>query len=254
MMAISYRFGIVFLIILIIISSIVVYSAYREKYSLDVKGYTYILDLKIDIISLKDYGVISIYLASEGGFAYGITVLKDPDEKYPHLYVMAGDQGKWFDAGYINISVLRFRIIFDRNTSKTVFISYSYNSTFNLDFTPMIKKLYISVFNITGRRADYPSIYIDFIRVYVYNESLNELNNTIYDLNKTLNKTLVLEISNKGINYEPYEELNPEIFTPNNIDILLLVISTIVLIVICISIIILVISYMGRVKRGSPGP
>jgi len=239
---------------ILIFLSTPVYSAYRKNYEVEVKGNTYILDLKLNIINIGDYGVVSIYLAPEGGYAYGLTILKDPDEKHPHMYVMVGGQKDWFDAGLLNTTVIRFRLIYDYNSSKAVIISYNYNHTFNLSFTPFIKRLYVSVFNLTSRAADYPSIYIEFLKVYVYNETIDKLNKTVYELNKELKGTPVLELRDYGINYQPIMGTNAVSTESNGFDNFILLVMIVAIVAISLVLIILIVNYMGKTRRGSPGP
>ena len=254
------------ILILLFIStqSLIVSSAYRRNYEIPVKGNVYVLDVKLMIENIGDYGVISVYLAPEGGYAYGFTILKDPDENFSRVYIMAGSQNKWFDAGILNYDIIRLRLVVDKNSSKMIVLSYSYNNTFSLNFTPTIKRLYISVFNITSRASDYPSVYIEFLKIYVANTTLDKLNNTLlYNLNSSLDNIASLKraitIEKQGINYTVNTESSVETgIEPNigeSVELDYLLIATIVFIaVILFLIVLLILNYMGKIKKGSPGP
>lgn len=174
----SAKFFIVLLLILIISSSMQVFSAYRQEYSIGREGNLYILDIDINIYRIGNYGVISIYMKSDGVYAYGITVLKDPDKEALSMYLMLGAQDEWYDLGEAAGPNIRFRLFIDVNSSKAVVI---YNSCslreYNLSYIPRLKKLYVSSFNITGRSANYPGFAVNSLKVYVLNSTINDLKN-----------------------------------------------------------------------------
>ncbi len=243
------------LIIALILSSIPVKTAYRRTYSLKASGKTYILDLRIILENIGDYGVISIYLRPEGTYAYGFTLLKDPDEKYPHLYLMLGLQDKWFDLGLWNKTYIRLRLVIDTNSSKALLVLFEQGSReYNLTYVPKLKQLYLSVFNITGRNADYPSIYISKLKVIVTNNTLNDIINVVKDLNREVNGTTGFLLKNYGIG------LLVETTTPNFPritglagDLWFYILVGIIIIVAGSIVVIYIITKLGE-EKGSPGP
>jgi len=184
---------VVVLVLLTAIQS--VYSSYRKSHDIPVKANLYILDASIEVSYLGNYGVLALYLAPEGGYAYGVAVLKDPDEPLPHIYAIAGGQSAWYSAGFLNTNLLRFRIVLDYSESKLVAVLDSTVKEFKLGFTPQVKKLYISVFNATSRAADTPAVTIKLVEVRAFNKTLSELGASVLDLNTTVNGgVLVLSI------------------------------------------------------------
>jgi len=176
------------LVVLVVLLTAIqpVYGSYRESRDILVKASLYILDATVEVRYLGDYGVIALYLAPEGGYAYGIAVLKNPDEPRPHIYAIAGGQSAWYSIGFLNTSLLRFRIILDYNESKLVAVLDNTVRDFKLGFTPQVKKLYISVFNATSRAVDIPAVTIKLLEVHAFNKTLSELSVNALDLNTTV--------------------------------------------------------------------
>jgi len=173
------------LIIVLVLNASINESAFRKTYDIQPEGKIYILEFEASILTIGDYGVFSIFLSSDGGFTYGVTILKHPDEETTHLYIMAGSQDQWYDGGLFNLDNIKFRIILNFENNTMLVYSNIYNGIFNLTYTPLIKKLYISVFNVTSRKADHPHINIRELKVYV-------LNNTI--VNTTMLKDLSIDL------------------------------------------------------------
>ncbi len=238
-----------------LLAPIMVESAFRKQYDIEVKGNTYILDLYMVLEKLDEYGVVSIYLMPEGGYAYGLTILKDPDEPSPHIYLMLGLQHQWFDLGLLNTTMIRFRLIIDRNSSKALLVMQDSSRVYsNLSKIPVLEKLHISDFNITGRDKDYPSIYISFLHVYVSNKTIDELEDIAKDLTKSFNETIALSLEDYGLNIKVSTTSSPIFVGGNGLDNTTLIIALITIAVIGVSAIIFIVNYMGRTRRGSPGP
>jgi len=187
------------LIIALLLNASINESAFRKIYDIQPEGKIYILEFETHIITISDYGVFSLYLSSDGGYCYGVTILKHPDEKTTHLYLMTGSQDQWYDGGLFNLNNVKFRIILDLENKTMLVYSNIYNGTFNLTYTPLIKKLYISAFNITSRKADYPHINIRELKVYVLNDTV--VNTTVLkdlsiNLGKEYGNNIVLNLTN----------------------------------------------------------
>ncbi|WP_245521816.1 hypothetical protein [Staphylothermus hellenicus] len=187
------KYTILTLILLLIFSqSIHVFSAYREEYPVKGQGNLYLLDVDINIYRIGNYGVISIYLKPDGVYAYGITVLKDPDREAYSLYLMLGTQNEWYYLGDSDEPNLKFRLFIDVNSSRAVVV---YDNClireYNLSHIPKLKKLYVSSFNITGRQADYPRFIINSLKASVLNISINNLGEYYCtpDISTLLNKS-----------------------------------------------------------------
>jgi len=206
------------LTLLLLSTAHAVSAPFRRDYSIEVSGNLYILDLEIRVRELGDYGVISIYLAPEGVYAYGVTVLKHPDEPKPHIYVMVGGQAMWFDAGFLEEDTLRFRIAVDRNLSRALAITPWFSRTYDLDFTPSIKRLSINVFNVTEREAPAPSLLVVFARVFVLNNTLTELTDQLYNLSSQVSTAAALSIENLEIGYttEAKQQTPAPVETPHS--------------------------------------
>jgi len=194
-----YRVVISVLIIALVLNTSINQSAFRKTYDIQPEGKMYILEFEARIIMISDYGVFSLYLSSDGGYCYGITILKHPDEETTHLYLMTGSQDQWRDGGLFNIDNVKFRIILNLENNTMLVYSNIYNGTFNLTYTPLIKKLYISAFNVTSRKADHPNIIIRELRVYVLNDTV--VNTTVLkdlsiDLGKEYRNNIVLNQTN----------------------------------------------------------
>jgi len=185
-----------------------VHSSYRKSYDIPVKASLYILDATIEVSYLGDYGVFALYLAPEGGYAYGIAVLKDPEEPLPRIYAIAGGQSAWYSVGFLNTSLLRLRIILDYSESKLVAVLDNTVREFKLDFTPQVKRLYISVFNATSRAADTPDVAIKLLEVRAFNKTLSELGANLLSLNTTVSGgILVFSTKNLEATTTPVTEL-----------------------------------------------
>ncbi len=162
------------IVIVFILSSVyVAYSAYREVYDLRYTGSLYVLDLNITLEEINNYGVVSMYLRPHGVYAYGVSILKDPDEDKPHLYLMIGPQDKWYDLGLIGYN-LSLRIVFDLNSSKAVVYYNGQILRYKLSSIRGVNKLYIASFNITGRMYEYPRISLNRVVVWSANYTLND--------------------------------------------------------------------------------
>ncbi len=166
-------------------------AAYRREYSLKGRGTLYVMDLVLIIEDISNYGVISIYLRPDGVYAYGLTIMKDPDEEYPHMYLMLGAQDKWFNLGFLRGDAINMRLVVDLNSSQAVLF---YNNSFrkyNISSVKNFEELYISSFNITGRASDYPRMNIRELKVWIANYTLN--NSLIDELGN-----LELNLTEKG--------------------------------------------------------
>jgi len=195
-------------LVVLLTSAQLVHGSFRKSYDIPVKASLYILDATIEVSYMGDYGVLALYLAPEGGYAYGIAVLKDPGEPRPHIYVIAGGQSAWYSAGFLNTSLLRFRIILDYNESKLVAVLDNTVREFKLGFTPQVKKLYISVFNATSRAADTPNVAIKLLEVRAFNKTLSELGAGVLNLNTTVSGgVLVFSTRNLEVTAIPVTEL-----------------------------------------------
>ncbi|ABN70585.1 hypothetical protein Smar_1496 [Staphylothermus marinus F1] len=182
----------VFILLLIISQSTHVFSAYREEYSIKEQGNLYFLDVNINIYRIGNYGVISIYLKPDGVYAYGITVLKDPDKEAYSMYLMLGTQNEWYYLGDSDEPNLKFRLFIDVNISRAVVVYDNCSiREYNLSYIPKLKELYVSSFNITGKQADYPRFIINSLKAGVLNTSINDLKDyyCIPDINTILNKS-----------------------------------------------------------------
>ncbi|MET1160802.1 MAG: hypothetical protein ABWW65_07570 [Thermoprotei archaeon] len=189
----------------IVLAGVVGYTAYREEYRFYEKGTLYVLDAYMSINYIGDYGVISAYLKPEGVYGYGFTLLKDPDEPLPHLYVMLGTQNEWYSLGLLNDSTIRFRLVID-TTTKYALVIYrtspdNYTSReYRLSEIPSLKSLYLAVFNITGRSHEYPVVRISYIHVFVSNKTLEEVEQEVRNMTLTdLPGSLALSVENLSI-------------------------------------------------------
>jgi len=184
---------ILFLIVLSTASS--TYAVYRKTYPITRSGSLYIIELNITINKIGDYGVFTTYIKPEGVYAYGIIMMKNPNDKYPVAYIMAGTQNNWYYYGEISSKKLYLRIFIDFNSSKILVVDKDcIKREYKINYKPMIKYLYISNFNITGKKYPQPDIDIDQLRVYVSNRTINNLSNNICAPELGLG-TLVINIS-----------------------------------------------------------
>lgn len=175
-----YKYIVLTLIILLVtIYTPTVDSAYRESIPIPVKGNLYILDLDMNITSIDDYSVVAIYFKPTGGYGYGFIVMKDPDENNPRVYLIVGNQSSWYDAGLLNNTEVKFRVAIDYNSSKIVFLFNNATKSFIQSFIPRVESLYLSLFSIKSRVADYPEVFIKYMRVYVLNNTIDQI-----DINK----------------------------------------------------------------------
>lgn len=247
--------------LLIILVSETAYSAYRESFPIRDHGTMYILDLDIVFENLNNYGVVAIYLASEGTYGFGFAFLKDPDENQTHLYALAGQQDQWFDLGYLMEKRFRARLVLDENLS-SVFILIQNRSltSYNVSYIPRIKELYISIFNITSRSADYPLIYVNQLSIYVSNNTFNELRENITNLDKQPPCLKTFSIVEKNIGQTPasspastpsptqYQE--PVVLKIEWLNILYIIITLVAVALIIIAIVIIT----QKQEKGSAGP
>jgi hypothetical protein len=186
----------------------VTHSAYRWGYRINGKGSMYILESNITIENIGNYGVIAEYLRPEGVYAYGIMIAKDPDKEYPDIYVILGTQDHFFHLGVLKNMSFNYKLFIDLNKSKAILV-YSNCSTreYKIQGHPLIKALYLSIFNITGRTSDYPRVSINS-RIFVLNASIEIFNNNYCISN--LRKYFIW----KGLSYNITEIYYPKKITP----------------------------------------
>jgi len=184
---------ILFLIVLSTASS--TYAVYRKTYPITRSGSLYVIELNITINKIGDYGVFTTYIKPEGVYAYGIIMMKNPNDKYPVAYIMAGTQNNWYYYREISSKKLYLRIFIDFNSSKILVVDRNcIKREYKINYKPMIKYLYISNFNITGKKYPQPDIDINQLRVYVSNKTINNISNNICAPELGLG-TLVINIS-----------------------------------------------------------
>jgi len=201
------KFAIALTVLALALASVQSYSFFRHEYALTARGSTYVLDVLVSINYIGNYGVVSVYLKPEGVYAYGFTILKDPDEPKPHLYLMLGPQNAWYDMGLLNESTIRMRLAIDSSNNTALIVADDKVQHYTLQYAPSITSLYLSVFNITGSEASYPQIDIEFIRIYATNSSLGEIEDIVKDLKSAELGLLALSIENKVI--EPPRKTSP---------------------------------------------
>jgi len=173
--------GTVIILFLIVLSTAsLTYAIYRKTYPISRSGSLYVIELNITINKIGDYGVFTTYIKPEGVYGYGIIMMKNPDDKYPVAYIMAGTQNDWYYYGEITSKILYLRIFIDFNSSKILLVDKDCaKREYEINYKPMIKYLYISSFNITGKKNPQPDINIDRLRVYVSNKTINDISNNI---------------------------------------------------------------------------
>jgi hypothetical protein len=237
----------------------ITHSAYRWSYRINGRGSMYILESNITIEKIGNYGVIAEYLKPEGVYAYGVVIMKDPDSKYPDIYVVLGTQDHWFHLGILKDPSFNYRLFIDLNRSRAIIVYDNCSMReYGIQGHPLIKTLYLSIFNITGRASDYPKVIINS-RVFVLNTSLEAFNNS-YCL-PNLEKYLV----EKGLNYNVTETYYPEKITPQTTSISSRVISyynlyglymllliILIVIVAAIVVIVVIVSTRSRHIQGYP--
>ncbi len=173
------RIGIMMILFLILLSTTSsTYAVFRKTYPITRSGSLYVIELNITINKIGDYGVFTTYIKPEGVYAYGIIMMKNPNDKYPVAYVMAGTQNEWYYYGEITSGKLYLRILIDFNSSKILVVDQNcVKKEYKINYRPIIKYLYISSFNITGKKYPQPDIEIEQLRVYVSNKTINDLSN-----------------------------------------------------------------------------
>lgn len=172
---------------LMILLVVPVSSAYRAVFSLEINASTYVIEVKIDIVYMGDYGAVSIHTTSEDGYAYGFLILKDPEFETPSLYVYAGLQNETFHVSGINKGLFHARMAIPVDRRGLIIIHD--NTIMRLQTrSPRagLESFYISVFNITGREHDYPSIFIHHIRIYACDQSMDNMYGLLVNLNVSI--------------------------------------------------------------------
>ena len=242
---------IVLITISILASFPLVDSAYRKAFKIEEVGRTYILDFNFIVEDIGDYGVITVYMRPDGGYAYGLAIMKDPDEPKPHIYLIMGLQHQWYDLGLLNTSFVRGRIVVDTNSTLARVILPNYNKTFNLSYIPKPNTLYIALFNSTSREEDYPEIYIDHINVYVVNESLDQIKGLIGDLSSELTLTPTLNISQETMITTPSLKTYSPIIDATDV-LWTLILTSLIILGLSIAAIIVIVNKFKT--KTSPGP
>lgn len=165
------------LVILVLLFVTVSASAsYNETYNINMSGDSYFLVVSIDVREIRDYGVFAVYMAPMGIYAYGLLVLKDPDEEKPHLYLMLGTQDKWYDLGYLDNRNIYFALGVDFTENKSAVILDNTLKWYNLSENAIRpNRVIVSYTNITGRKSPIPDIVIRKLEVYVANKTVRQL-------------------------------------------------------------------------------
>lgn len=169
--------GFLALVILVtLLMAITASATYNETYDINASGNSYFLLVSINVREIRDYGVFAVYMTPQGVYAYGLLILKDPDEEKPHLYLMLGTQDKWYDLGYLENSNIYFVLGVDFSENKSAVILGHTLKWYNLT-KGAIKpsKIMVSYTNITGRKSPIPDIIIKRLEVYVTNKTVGQL-------------------------------------------------------------------------------
>lgn len=165
--------------LVILVSLFVAVSAsamYNETYNINVSGSSYFLVVLIDVREIRDYGVFAVYMAPRGIYAYGLLILKDPDEEKPRLYLMLGTQDKWYDLGYLENRDIYFVLGVDFTENKSAVILSDTLKWYNLSENAIRpNRVIVSYTNITGRKGPIPDIVIRRLEVYVANKTVRQL-------------------------------------------------------------------------------
>lgn len=163
------------------------FSAFRTILDIDFYASTYVIEVYLDVEHIDDYGVVSIHATTNGVYAYGFLILKDPGEEEPHLYIIAGLQNETFDASLLKDRVFRARLALSI-VEGLVMVSINDRVLRIRSKIPEIglKKVYLSVFNATGREYDYPSIYIHSVKIYGCNQTLESLQYSLTRFNESI--------------------------------------------------------------------
>ncbi len=178
------KLGITIILFLILLSTTSsTHAVFRKTYPITLSGSLYVIELNITINKIGDYGVFTTYIKPEGVYAYGIIIMKYPDNKYPVAYIMAGTQNNWYYYGEITSKKLYLRMFIDFNSSKILIVDRDCaKREYKINYKPLIKYLYISSFNVTGKKYPQPDIDINQLRIYVSNKTINNLSNSICTL------------------------------------------------------------------------
>ncbi len=159
------------IIILLVILSVPATSiaAYRKSYKFGESYSAYILVFNATIMEFGDYGVFTIYLKPDGIYAYGLALMKDPDEENIHAYLLAGAQDRWLDLGFLSSSNLSFTMVLDTVNKFLIARFNNHSIRVNLSFSPLILELYTASLNLTDRSSDYPILNITTLYVFAGN-------------------------------------------------------------------------------------
>ncbi len=189
------------IILLVLITAITTSATYNEVYRINASGESYFLRVQIDVKEIGDYGVFAVYMTPQGVYAYGLLVLKDPDEEKPHLYLMLGTQDKWYDLGYLKTNSIYFVLGVDFTENKSAVILDDTIKWYNLT-KDAIKpsQIMVSYTNITGRRSPVPDIVIERLEVFVSNKTVEQLINIFANKSSSINSPyLVLAVNTNPI-------------------------------------------------------
>ncbi|MEM1554975.1 MAG: hypothetical protein QXM54_00345 [Desulfurococcaceae archaeon] len=196
-----------FLIMLLFAEQI--YSAFRTVFDIHFYASTYVIEVELVLKYIDNYGVVSIHASTNGVYAYGFLILKDPDEEEPHLYIYAGLQNETFNASLLKDKVFRARLAV--SIEEDLVMVFLNQQVYRLHSrTPKygLKKIYLSVFNATGREYDYPSIYISSIRIYGCNQTVESLYSVLIDFDKSIPCYTVSLVEDKAINIYEFRNRN----------------------------------------------
>lgn len=203
---------------------------------MDVYGLIVVLEVKLVELNIRDYGVVSIYMTPTGAYAYGFTLLKNPDEERPHIYIHAGLQNETFDGGYLYTDFFKARIAVLMKLNETV-ATYTTGSDvkkFSLK-TPVlfekISRVVVASINVTGREADYPSLKIEYVKVTAIDTHSEEVLDMLINIDKEINGSTQILVENENIGY-PLKRagVKPMVYIYVAMVLAILVASTIVLI------------------------
>lgn len=196
------------LLLLILIEPI--YSAYRTVLSFNIYALIYVLEINLSVEHIDNYGVISIHATSEGVYAYGFLILKDPDNEKPILYAYAGLQNETFYISELDENTFQARLVIPINEGGLLLVHGE--SIIELRTRrPRIglNKIYLSVFNVTGREYDYPSIFIHSIKIYACNQSIDSIYEALVDLNNSIPCYGEVLVKNQAINIVEHRRGEP---------------------------------------------
>ncbi len=264
------RVSAIIMLLLVLIAPASSIAAYRKSYRFEESYSAYILVFNAVIVKFGNYGVFTIYLKPDGIYAYGLALMKDPDEECIHAYLLAGAQDRWFDLGFASSSNISFTMVLDTVNKFLIARFNNHSIQVNLSFSPLILELYTASLNITGRSSDYPLLNITRLYVFAGNIPIAKypglrLDKPVYTAWKLGLKTL-LNITHREtiLEQSPTQTPNPKSRggrTPGYTGLILYLILPAVITILSITLIIYIL-YQRKQKygarellgAGSPGP